>query len=144
MSATSCVRIAAFRFSGGGVPTLSDDVVIVGRQRRKNGHQQNCRYRWCWILIWVNGCVLRVGYSYGPDGHRRVKSVRGQPLECGRAVRSDEALYRLWSGSENHRGALAFQGPLENPGLDVVAVREKSGRQPGIHLTGTLQSPRLS
>ncbi len=135
-----------FRFSGGGVPALSDDVVIVGRQHRKNGHQQKLPLSL--VLDLDLGKRLRFegwGIRTGLTGTARVKSVRGQPLSVVGTVRSDEGRYTAYGQDlKITRGALAFQGPLENPGLDVVAVRENLAVEPGIHLTGTLQSPRLT
>jgi translocation and assembly module TamB len=40
------------------------------------------------------------------------------------------------------RGQLLFSGPLDNPGLDVRAVRRIETTEVGIELTGTLRSPR--
>lgn len=135
-----------FRFNGGGVPTLSDDVVIVGRQRKNNGHQQKLPLSL--VLDLDLGKQLRFegwGIRTGLTGTARVKSVRGQPLSVVGTVRSDGGRYTAYGQDlKITRGALAFQGPLENPGLDVVAVRENLAVEPGIHLTGTLQSPRLT
>ena len=39
------------------------------------------------------------------------------------------------------RGELLFAGPLENPALDVLAVREIGTTTVGVRLSGTLQSP---
>jgi translocation and assembly module TamB len=40
------------------------------------------------------------------------------------------------------RGQLLFSGPLDDPGLDVRAVRNLEQTQVGIELTGTLKAPR--
>jgi translocation and assembly module TamB len=40
------------------------------------------------------------------------------------------------------RGRLLFSGPLDDPGLDVRAVRTIDTTQVGVELTGTVRSPR--
>ncbi|MGL5985990.1 MAG: translocation/assembly module TamB domain-containing protein, partial [Burkholderiales bacterium] len=135
-----------FRFNGVGMPALSDDVVIVGAQQKKNGHQQKLPIS---LVLDVDlGKRLRFegwGIRTGLTGAARVKSVHGQPLSVVGTVRSYEGRYTAYGQDlKITRGALAFQGALENPGLDVVAVRENLVVEPGIHLTGSLQSPRLT
>lgn len=135
-----------FRFSGGGVPSLSDDVVIVGRQKKKNGHRQKLPLSL--VLDLDLGKQLRFegwGIRTGLTGIARVRSVHGQPLNVVGTVHSVEGRYTAYGQDlKITRGALAFQGPLENPGLDVIAVREYLPVEPGVHLTGSLQSPRLT
>lgn len=40
------------------------------------------------------------------------------------------------------RGRLIFQGPYDNPGLDIRAVREEDEVTAGLEITGTLKRPR--
>ena len=47
----------------GGMPALSDDVVIVGRSEAGPTASRNCRYRSCSIWIWASGCVSKAGAS---------------------------------------------------------------------------------
>ena len=44
---------------------------------------------------------------------------------------------------EIERGRLIFDGPIENPALDVFAVRRGLQVEPGVELTGTLRNPRV-
>jgi len=39
------------------------------------------------------------------------------------------------------RGRLLFDGPVDNPGLDVVALRKNLAVEAGVELTGTVKSP---
>lgn len=135
-----------FRFSGGGMPALSDDVVIVGRGGGRAGSRQKLPVS---ILLDLDlGERLRFegwGIKTGLTGGVRVKSVRGQPLHVSGTVRSTDGRYSAYGQDlKITHGALAFQGPLDNPALDVIAIREHLAVEPGIHLTGSLQSPRLS
>lgn len=134
-----------FRFTKGGMPTLSDDVVIVGRSEAQATGRQKLPVS---IVLDLDlGERLRFegwGIKTGLTGSVRVKSIRGQPLNVSGTVRSSEGRYSAYGQDlKITHGALAFQGALDNPGLDVIAVREHLAVEPGIHLTGSLQSPRL-
>ncbi len=41
------------------------------------------------------------------------------------------------------RGILTFQGPLDNPGLNILAMRKNQTVEAGVAVTGTAQSPRV-
>jgi translocation and assembly module TamB len=41
------------------------------------------------------------------------------------------------------RGILSFQGPLDNPGLDIIAMRKNQAVEAGVAVSGTAQSPRV-
>ena len=135
-----------FRFTKGGMPALSDDVLIVGRSEAKANGKQKLPVS---IVLDLDlGERLRFegwGIKTGLTGSVRVKSIRGQPLNVSGTVRSQEGRYSAYGQDlKITRGALAFQGALDNPGLDVIAVREHLAVEPGIHLTGSLQAPRLT
>lgn len=41
------------------------------------------------------------------------------------------------------RGILGFQGPLDNPGLDIIAMRKNQTVEAGVAVTGTAQAPLI-
>src|SRR5262249_30883358 len=41
------------------------------------------------------------------------------------------------------RGRLIFDGPVDNPALDVVALRKNLAVEAGVELTGTVRVPRV-
>jgi translocation and assembly module TamB len=41
------------------------------------------------------------------------------------------------------RGQLYFDGPIDNPGLDIVAVRKNLPVEAGVEVTGTVRIPRV-
>ncbi len=41
------------------------------------------------------------------------------------------------------RGRLIFDGPVDNPGLDVLAMRRNIAVEAGVELTGTVRVPRV-
>ena len=44
---------------------------------------------------------------------------------------------------EIERGILNFQGPLDNPGINILALRKNQQVEAGVTVTGTAQSPRV-
>lgn len=43
---------------------------------------------------------------------------------------------------EIERGRLLFQGPYDNPGLDILAVRKTNDYEVGLEVSGTIQQPK--
>ena len=41
------------------------------------------------------------------------------------------------------RGIINFQGPLDNPGLNIIAMRKNQAVEAGVAVTGTAQQPRV-
>jgi translocation and assembly module TamB len=67
-----------------------------------------------------------------PEGLRvrgRIRTVEGGMKGYGQTLRI-------------RRGELAFDGPADNPGVELVAVREVEGTEVGLRVTGTLQDLR--
>lgn len=137
-----------FRFTGGGVPSLSDDVLITGRHARRQKAQQTLPLSLSLVLDLDLGEQLRFegwGIQTMLSGAVRVRALPGQPLHIAGAVHSSDGRYAAYGQDlAITQGVLAFQGPLDNPALDVIAIREHLPVQPGVHLTGSLQAPRLA
>jgi translocation and assembly module TamB len=58
-------------------------------------------------------------------------------------VRTDQGRYRAWGQALNvETGVLAFNGPYDNPSLDLVAIRPDIEVRAGVMVSGTLQNPQ--
>lgn len=72
-----------------------------------------------------------------PSLQGNVKAVRGSYVAYGQKLSID-------------RGAIAFTGPIENPRLDILAMRKQSPAaassdvKVGVQIAGTAQDPRIS
>lgn len=125
------------------VPTRSDDVVVLGRT------DAAARATPLTLALDLN---LDLGDSFilqgrGLDaqlaGGLRVKAApRGQPRVTGtvRVARGSYSAYGQRLTIE--RGLVDFQGPLDNPGLDILAMRRNQDVAAGVALTGTALAPR--
>lgn len=137
----------------GDAPTLPDDVVIVAqRDASAAGAEPVAAVRRSSLRLAAEveldlGEKLRVLGS-GIDAQLRGSvSLRGSLPEAPRAhgtVRVREGRYRAY-GQELQitRGRIVFNGPLDNPALDIVALRREQAVEAGVALTGTVLSPQV-
>ncbi|MHB8983700.1 translocation/assembly module TamB domain-containing protein, partial [Thiobacillus sp.] len=123
-------------------PMLSDDVVVVGRPPREEPVAQR--------LPLALDLQLRLGSDFLFDGagldarlggELRVftvdKLVRGEGM-----IRVEEGRYSAYGQTlAIERGVLRFIGPIDNPGLDVLAVRVTPTVKVGVQVGGTVQRP---
>ena len=132
-------------FGGSGAVTTSPDEVIVG----ENGKEE----RQDFVI------ASRVRVDVGPDVRIEAAGFRGDVEGEIIAVTEPEALpwgrgeLRVVDGNfrafgqqlEIETGRLIYTGgPLENPGLDIRAIREVQDVTAGALIRGTLERPELS
>jgi translocation and assembly module TamB len=128
---------------------LSDDVVIVGRRapvREVNPKQVVDES----IAIQPNVSVTvgnKVKFSgFGVDaqlnGRLQILKTR-QDIVAQGVLNIVNGVYKAYGQNLTiERGRLLFNGPMDNPGLDIRAVREvEEEATVGIELSGTLQKP---
>jgi len=100
--------------------TLLELVVNLGEDFRVRGRGLDTR---------VTG---EITVATGPKGNLRAKgklsTVRGVYVALGQRL-------------EIERGELIFTGPLDNPGLDIRAMRKRQAVEAGVAVTGTLDNP---
>ncbi|WP_313069829.1 translocation/assembly module TamB domain-containing protein [Melaminivora sp.] len=73
--------------------------------------------------------------SSGPAG--------GMPRVTGE-VRTDQGRYRAWGQAlDVESGLLRFNGPYDNPSLEVLALRPNIPVRAGVQVTGTAKAPRV-
>ena len=74
------------------------------------------------------GAVRVTTGPYGLVGKGSIRTVRGTYFAFGQRLDID-------------RGQLVFDGPLDNPGLDIVALRKNLAVEAGVAVTGTVKVP---
>lgn len=124
-------------------PTLSSDVVVLGRKKEEP-------------VPSVYRVVTDLALDLGSDFHLKGRGLDAQ-LGGALKVRGEDGrlrangTIRVVKGSYSaygqqlaiDRGALNFSGPIDNPGLDVVAMRKNQPVEAGVSLTGTALAPRV-
>ena len=123
-------------------PVLSDDVVVLGRPPREQGVAQ--RYPLALDLTVGLGedfLFKGAGLDARLGGKLRVytadKRLRGEGV-----IQVEKGRYAAYAQTlDIERGVLRFNGPVDNPGLDVLAVRNTPTVKAGVQVRGTVQRP---
>lgn len=136
-------------------PSLGDDVVVCSSDPNKsrrcnlNMADSNSEARVQRIgLIPTIDLTLDLGRDFrfkgqGADvklvGSVNLSSVEGSPLRTTGVVRVDSGTYKFYGQTLTvERGIVTFQGPLDDPALNVFATRTIDTVEVGVELTGTL------
>lgn len=129
--------------------TVSEDVVIVGRRVARQ--QETVLVREAPLDIYPNVSielgdkVTFVGFGLDAKLQGKLQVLRNRQDIVAQGVLSVvNGVYKAYGQKLTiERGRLLFNGPLDNPGLDVRAVREveQGDIKVGIALAGTVQQP---
>jgi len=134
-----------FEIADQSLPQLDDDVEVVGAERAVARKREALPIDLDLKLDLGTRLTLRgYGYDGGVAGQLRVTtSTAGELLASGR-VQAVRATFRAYGQElEVDPGIVLFDGPLDAAGLDVSAWRRRQQVEAGIHLTGTMQAPRV-
>ncbi len=134
-----------FDYTPSATVTLGDDVVVKGRPPRTKGGMRTEGTPLALNLeldlgerLTFTGEGLQTGLrgklvlTTAPDGTLRargsISAQRGTYYAFGQRLAID-------------RGRLIFDGPLDNPGLDIVALRRNLAVEAGVAVSGTVKVP---
>ncbi|WP_298211807.1 translocation/assembly module TamB domain-containing protein [Acidovorax sp.] len=74
----------------------------------------------------------------------RSSAVPGAPPRVTGEVRTDQGRYRAWGQVlDVETGLIRFNGPYNNPSLDILALRPNISVRAGVQVTGSAQAPRV-
>lgn len=123
-----------------GRPELAVDVVIIGRQKpvREGPH-----IRIDTILDLGEQFYLRAsGLESRLAGQIHLRSTAGQPLRATGTIATHNATFKSYGQNlVVERGIVNFHGSLDNPGLNVLALRKNLPVEAGVTVTGTVRHP---
>ena len=126
-------------------PTLGEDVVVAGRKPKTTVTARSLRpqvdlaldlgpdfvVRGRGLDATLKGKITLVGTGDAPlEAKGRISVVRGTYEAYGQRLQID-------------KGVLYFSGPLDNPGLEIVAMRKHLQVEAGVEVTGTARNPRV-
>ncbi|MCD6681356.1 MAG: translocation/assembly module TamB domain-containing protein [Burkholderiaceae bacterium] len=144
---------------GGEAPRLPDDVVIVGEGEHASAAQKSTATEEAGAAEQADGLRVAADLKLDLGEKLRVRgsgvdvllagslALRGvlpdKPLAYG-TVRVAKGTYSAY-GQELQitRGRVIFDGPIDNPVLDIVAMRLGTPVKAGVAVTGTVLSPRV-
>jgi translocation and assembly module TamB len=121
-------------------PQLADDVKIVGRTaptRRGPRIDSDIAFD-----LGEHFHLRAAGLEARLSGELRLRGEPGRPLRASGAIATNDALFEAFGQRLTvERGIVSFQGPLDNPALNVLAVRKGLAVEAGVAVSGTAQHP---
>lgn len=147
---TSLDLSAKFRADAGYVeladappPTLSGDVVILGREEplREGGLKVSAD-----VLVSLGDQLYLSGLGLDTrlTGELRIRLRDGEPLSAVGTIATAGGIFRGYGQNLTlERGLINFQGALDNPGLNVVALRKGLPVEAGISVLGSVRRPLI-
>ncbi|MEO6078312.1 MAG: translocation/assembly module TamB domain-containing protein [Steroidobacteraceae bacterium] len=139
-------------------PTLGDDVVVVRNidlknpgvvEARQARGQLNTRKPLDMEIKLDLGRDLALegqGITTRLEGELTVRSntIGSAPFSVFGEVRTEQGRYRAWGQALNvETGVVRFNGPYNNPSLNLLAIRPDIDVRAGVRVTGTLNAPRV-
>jgi translocation and assembly module TamB len=125
-----------------GRPRLGADVVIVGQPPRPPSASQRFPLALDLKLNLGNDFLFKgAGLDARLGGEMRVITVN-RALRGEGGIQVVEGRYAAYGQKlDIERGILRFVGPIDNPGLDVLAVRKTATVTAGVQVRGTVRRP---
>jgi translocation and assembly module TamB len=139
---------ALFLLPDESTPTLGDDVVVRGWQQPATVQRQSAVQTHVQLDLSL-GNDFRVrghGLDTALVGRLQLSALPGQngPTLSGQ-VRTVRGTYRAYGQAlVIEEGTFRFNGPYDNPALDILAVRSLPSQTVGVQVKGTARAPKVS
>jgi translocation and assembly module TamB len=145
---------ALIEFAPQGRPTISDDVLVLGRGKPVPPPKKEAEVPLSIDLtadLGDNFHLRGLGLDAMLEGSARVRMVGNRPPRVNGTIRVASGNYAAYGQKlAIERGVITFSGPYDNPALDVLAVRRRpEGEQlsetnveAGVQVRGTAQAPQ--
>jgi len=127
-------------------PKLSGDVVVLKKTDRRGGEkssglQTNLDFS---FSTGKNFIFVGRGLDTRLDGEIRLRSKNGGSILATGNIQTDGGTYEGYGQKlAIDRGILNFQGPIDNPGLNVRAIRRGLAVEAGVEVVGTVDRPEV-
>lgn len=130
------------------LPTVSEDVVVIRASQPASQDEPQAREPMrIDVQLGLNNRVWFQGRGLDTrlDGELRVTGeVGGGPLRAFGRIRTSGGDYEGYGQKlDIERGVLTFNGPLDNPQIDVLALRRGLPVEAGVEIAGTTTRPRV-
>ena len=123
-------------------PALSDDVVIVGQPPREKPAGPRFPLMLDLKLNLGDDFLFKGGGLDARLGGALRVFTAAEVLRGEGAIRVEQGRFAAYGQTlDIERGQLRFVGSIDNPGLDVLAVRKTSSVKVGVQVGGTVQRP---
>ena len=124
-------------------PELSDDIVFVNSP---NSTPQNLSLLLDIALNLGEKFYLRAAGLEGRlAGQLQVQNDKNNTLKVNGAIAAKDTTFKAYGQNLTvQRGIVSFQGPLDDPGLNILAVREGLAVEAGVEIMGSVRHPRVT
>jgi translocation and assembly module TamB len=145
---------ALIEFAPQGRPTMSDDVIVLGRGQAQAPQKKEAELPLTINLaadLGDNFHLRGLGIDAMLEGNARLRMVGNGAPRVNGSIRVASGNYAAYGQKlEIERGVITFNGAYDNPALDVLAVRKRpEGEQltetnveAGVQVRGTARAPQ--
>lgn len=128
-----------------GTPALGEDVVVAGRERPKEVGRPPVKAKIDLALDLGDDFRVRgQGLDARLAGELRLRATHDAAPTAHGSIRVAQGSYSAYGQKlAIERGVLGFAGPVDNPGLDIVALRKNQPVEAGVEIRGTAQAPSV-
>lgn len=127
-------------------PKLSSDVVVLKKNAKRPGEKSGGLQTSLDFSISTGKNFIFVGRGLDTrlDGDLRIRSKNGGTLLATGSIQTTGGSYEGYGQQlAIDRGILNFQGPIDNPGLNVRAIRRGLPVEAGVEVVGTVAKPEV-
>jgi translocation and assembly module TamB len=129
----------------GDAPTLSQDVVVLGREHNNSPKTNKVSLDLELDLDLGDQFFFKGdGIDARLEGAINLTGKGGELPAATGIIRVAQGSYFAYGQSlAIERGILNFSGPMDNPGLNIIALRKNQPVEAGVTITGTLMQPQI-
>ena len=121
-------------------PSLSDDVQIIGTEpagRTMLPIRANAT-----LDLGDHFYIRASGFEGRLAGRLNMHGEPGELMHVNGSIAAQDAVFNAYGQSlQVDRGIVNFQGPLDDPGLNILALRKGLAVEAGVEVTGTVRHP---
>jgi translocation and assembly module TamB len=126
-------------------PSLGDDVVVVGREKPSQIAAETKRAVLDLKLdLGQDFTIVGRGLDARMEGQVHLTSAPDKPLSADGEVRVASGTFDAYGRRlQIDKGTVYFAGPVNNPSLNIRAMRKNQQVEAGVEITGTARDPRV-
>jgi translocation and assembly module TamB len=121
---------------------VSDDVIVVDTSQTTQPAQAMALNMNLDVILGDNVTLNAAGFKARLGGRMSLNKTPQRAMYAVGTINIIEGRYQSYGQDLSiEKGTLSFQGPLDNPGLNVTATRKVEATTVGLVIGGTLQKP---
>jgi translocation and assembly module TamB len=128
----------------GNAPKLGDDVLVVGQENDAKDTPKISPALDVTVDLGSDFLVTGRGIDTRLEGKLALRSPGDAPIAASGEIRLAGGTYEAYGRKLTiERGKLVFDGPLDNPALDLRAMRKNQQVEAGVEVRGTAKAPQV-